>query len=89
METPATNRRDVLHTLAAGGLAAAVLAVTTRSANAAEKHPHIRAALKELKEARVELKEGDKIFGGHREKALKAVDEAIEQLDKALEFAEK
>jgi hypothetical protein len=54
-----------------------------------ERHPRIHAAIRELREARKELDEGAKIFGGHRVKALKAVDEAIEQLQKALDFTEK
>jgi len=47
-------------------------------------HPHMHHALHELKEARVELKEAAHDFGGHREKALKAVDAAIIQIEKAL-----
>lgn len=90
MKAHETNRRQMLNTLAAGGLAGALLACLGPSqAAAAVKHPHIRDAIKELREAKRELKEGDKIFGGHREKALKAVDEAIEQLERALAFAEK
>jgi len=57
--------------------------------NAKEHHPHIRHAIKELKEARKELKEAAHDFGGHREDALKAVDEAIRQLDAALNYDKK
>ncbi len=49
------------------------------------KHPHMHHALRELREARTELKEAAHNFGGHREKALIAVDAAIAQMDKALE----
>ncbi len=49
-----------------------------------ERHPHIHSALRELREARTELKEADHDFNGHRAEALKAVDFAIEQLEKAL-----
>ena len=45
-----------------------------------ERHPHIRKALEELREARTELKEADHDFGGHRKEALEAVDAAIVQL---------
>jgi hypothetical protein len=48
------------------------------------RHPHMHHALHELKEARVELKEAAHDFGGHREKALKAVDAAIVQIEIAL-----
>ena len=54
-------------------------------AAAAPKHPAIHHALHELREARTELKEAAHDFGGHREKALEAVEAAIKQLDKALE----
>jgi hypothetical protein len=54
-----------------------------------DHHPHIHHAIHELKEARVELKEAKHDFGGHREKALKDVDVAIEQLELALKFARK
>jgi hypothetical protein len=48
------------------------------------KHPHMHHALHELKEVRVELKEAAHDFGGHREKALKATDAAIKQIELAL-----
>jgi hypothetical protein len=51
------------------------------------KHPYMHHALYELAETRKELKEASHDFGGHREKALKAVDEAIIQMEKALEGA--
>jgi hypothetical protein len=54
-----------------------------------EHHPHLHRSLHELKEARVELKEAKHNFGGHREKALRDVDHAIEQLELALKFAHK
>jgi hypothetical protein len=54
-----------------------------------EFHPHIHHALNELKESRKELKEAKHDFGGHREKALEAVDFAIRQLELALKFARK
>jgi hypothetical protein len=50
----------------------------------AAEYPRMVAALGELKEARKELKEADHDFGGHRVKAIEAVDGAIEQMDKAL-----
>jgi hypothetical protein len=82
-----SNRRRVLQILAAGSFAA--LLAGPRPALAADKFPRIRAAIKELREAKKELEEGAKIFGGHRVKAVKAVEDAIEQLQKALDFAEK
>jgi hypothetical protein len=51
-----------------------------------ERHPRIRAAIRELREAKKELEKADHDFGGHRVEAIKAVDVAIEQLEKALKF---
>jgi len=87
MERQSSSRRQVLHVLAASGLAA--LLARPGRALAAERYPRIRAAIRELKDARKELEEGAKIFGGHRAKAVKVVDDAIDQLQKALDFAEK
>jgi hypothetical protein len=87
MENRPGSRRQVLQVLAVSGLAG--LLTSSPALAAAEKYPRIRASLRELKEARKELEEGAKIFGGHRVKAVKAVDDAIEQLQKALDFAEK
>ncbi len=51
---------------------------------AAEEHPRLHTALYELRQARTELKEAKHDFGGHRAKALEALDTAINQIDKAL-----
>jgi hypothetical protein len=54
-----------------------------------EQHPHIRAAIRELQEAKQELQTADHDFGGHREEALKACTEAIRQLQQALQYDKK
>jgi hypothetical protein len=54
-----------------------------------ERHPHIRAAIRELREAKKELEQADHDFGGHRKEAIEAVDVAIKQLEKALKFDKK
>jgi hypothetical protein len=54
-----------------------------------EQHPHIRGAIRELQEAKRELQTAAHDFGGHREDALKAVDEAIHQLQLALQADKK
>ena len=54
-----------------------------------EQHPHIRAALRELREARRELETAAHDFGGHRKEAIEAVDNAIKQLQEALEYDKK
>ena len=54
-----------------------------------EHHPHIRGAIKELQEAKRELQTASHDFGGHREDAVKACDEAIHQLQLALQYDKK
>jgi hypothetical protein len=54
-----------------------------------EAHPHIRAAIRELREARKELETAAHDFGGHRKEAIEAVDNALKQLQEALEYDKK
>jgi hypothetical protein len=46
----------------------------------AEHEPHMSAALGHLQEARAELDKAASNKGGHKEKALQLVDEAIQQV---------
>jgi len=50
-----------------------------------ERHPRMRAAVRELRAAREELQAADHDFCGHRAAAVKAVDLAWRQLQQALE----
>ena len=59
------------------------------AASPAEPHPHIRAALHELREARQELKTAAHDFGGHRDEAVEATDKAIRQLEECLKYDKK
>jgi hypothetical protein len=54
-----------------------------------EQHPHIRGAIRELREAKKELQTAAHDFGGHRADALRSVDEAIHQLQLALQYDKK
>jgi hypothetical protein len=54
-----------------------------------EKHPHIHRALHKLREARRELQTGAHDFGGHRAAAVRDVDRAIAQCEKALKYDRK
>ncbi|HVS34578.1 MAG TPA: hypothetical protein VMS17_03285 [Gemmataceae bacterium] len=75
------TRRAALGTVGAAGFAALAAAVLAPSkASAAERHPKIRAALADLREAREELANADTDFGGHKKAAIEAVNGAIEQL---------
>ena len=51
------------------------------------RHPRIHTAVRALQDARVELKEAAHDYCGHRAKALSATDEALAQLNRALECA--
>lgn len=54
-----------------------------------ERHPAIRAAIKALERAKADMQAANHDFGGHRESALKACDNAIEQLRQALNYDKK
>jgi hypothetical protein len=60
---------------------------TPRSASTApppDAHPHIRAAITELREARTELQHAAHDFCGHRADALRDTQVAMSQLQEAL-----
>ncbi len=52
-----------------------------------ERHPHIRAAMRDLRQAANQLEHADHDFGGHRAKALELVKQASGELREALEWA--
>ena len=54
-----------------------------------EAHPRIRSAIRELEAARAELQKAPHDFGGHRADAVKECDEAIRQLQLALQYDKK
>jgi hypothetical protein len=54
-----------------------------------EQHPHIRAALRELREAKHELETAAHDFGGHRKEAIESIDNSIRQLEEALKYDKK
>jgi hypothetical protein len=54
-----------------------------------ERHPHIRAAIRELEEAKKELQTAAHDFGGHRVEAIEAIDNALKQLRQALQYDKK
>jgi hypothetical protein len=49
--------------------------------------PHMQAALDELRSARSELETAATDKGGHREKAITLIDEAIAEVQAGMEFA--
>ena len=54
-----------------------------------ERHPHIRAAIRELEQSKHELQTAAHDFGGHRKEAIEAIDQAIRQLEEALKYDKK
>jgi hypothetical protein len=51
-----------------------------------EKHPQIREALASLRNSKEHLEHAAHDFGGHRVEAIKAIDEAIRQLEICLQY---
>lgn len=49
------------------------------------RHPRLQIALYEMRKARAELDEGAKVFGGHRVRAVKALNAAIGEIEAGLE----
>ena len=77
----------MLRVLSFSAIAVGLLSLLAGAGQAqAPKYHHLHHALWELRDARVELKEAKHDFGGHREKALRAVDGAIRQLDLCIKF---
>ncbi len=49
-----------------------------------ERHPEIRAAIRALERSRADLNRANTDFHGHREAALKYIDQALNELQQAL-----
>jgi peptidoglycan hydrolase CwlO-like protein len=79
------TRLSAVILIAAATISTSILYAAEKS----ERHPHIRAAIKELREAKKELQEAAHDFGGHRVDAVKAIDEAEKHLAEALKFDKK
>jgi hypothetical protein len=62
------------------GLSVYSLGRPAQNRGMAEHEPHMSAALGHLQEARAELEKATPNKGGHREKAMQLVDQAIQQV---------
>lgn len=51
-----------------------------------ERHPEIRKAMKNLEQAKTNLQNADRDFGGHRTKAVEAINVALDECKAALAF---
>ena len=76
------SRRRALAAIATGAGAIAVVGVRFSAAD----QPHMQAALNALKTAQRELEAATRDKGGHREKALKLIDEAMAEVQAGMDF---
>ena len=65
----------------------AVVYAAVQPVIAAGKQPHMEAALKHLQMAKEELQKAEADKGGHRAKALEALDAAIAHTNEGIAFA--
>jgi hypothetical protein len=63
--------------------------MTLLAQNERAMHPRIAAAIAALRDARTYMADAPHDFGGHKEAAIKASDEAIRQLNLALAYRAK
>jgi hypothetical protein len=77
--------KGLLSGIAIGALMMAA-AWTVSAQNERAMHPRIAAAITALRDARAYLESAPHDFGGHKEAAIKASDEAIRQLNFALAY---
>jgi hypothetical protein len=59
--------------------------VVVRSAGAGQ--PHMEAAIDHLQQARVSLDRAEPNKGGHRERAMELIDQAINEVNAGIEYA--
>jgi len=70
-------------------LGATIVAAAFAAGIAVGAQPHMEAALHALEAAKTELAVAEHNKGGHRDKAMKAVDEAINQVRRGIAYAGK
>jgi hypothetical protein len=70
-------------------LGAAIVATAFAAGIAVGAQPHMEAALRALETAKAELAVAEHNKGGHRDKAMKAVNEAIAQTKRGIAYAGK
>jgi hypothetical protein len=78
------TRRATLAATAAAAVSGLALAAST--AEAQERHPKIREAIRAIRAAQDDLRHAAHDFGGHREDALRDCDRAAGQLETCLKY---
>ena len=78
----------VRRTVIAGGLALAFIAGgwTAQAQNKKEAHPALERAIEQITHVKGRLQEAPKDFGGHKQKAIEALNLATDELRQAIEF---
>ena len=71
------------------GVMLCVGTLTLSAQNEARMHPRLATAIEALRDARGYLAEAPHNFGGHKVAAMRACDNAIRELEKALAFRER
>lgn len=71
------------------GVVLSVGGVSMYAQNERAMHPRIAAAIEALKDARAYMQAAPHDFGGHRVEAIRATDDAIKQLNFALQYRER
>jgi hypothetical protein len=56
--------------------------------SAKDRHAELKRALKDLQKAREDLMKASRDYGGHRSKAVEAIDNAIAETKQALTFVD-
>ena len=69
--------------------AIAAMSLALPASALAEPQPHMKAALESLRAAKESLERATADKGGHRVKAIEKVNEAINQVEKGIEFDNK
>jgi hypothetical protein len=76
-----------MKTLRTGLFLLALSAALNLSSVRAARQEHMQGALEHLRAARAELQRAEPNKGGHRERALEAVNRAINQVEEGIRFA--
>lgn len=75
------------HLLIAAGLATGIIMAISAIPALAQNQPHMQAAMRSLQQARNQLAASSTNKGGHRERAMRLVDQAINETQGGMAYA--